>query len=274
MAASKRWSVMLLACALTACGGGSDGSGPAPLPTTTAPAAGTLGDGRLNELLEWARASQNAPALAAVVIRRGQVIERGAVGLRSADASVRVTLDDQWHIGSITKSMTSTLAALMVEDGLITWDTRPIDVWPQMASRIHSGFRDVTLRQLLSHSSGMKRDDEFGPAADNAAGTLMQKRLAWDEELLSQRPEFTAGTYSYSNVGYVVAGAMLETRAQTPYETLLTNRVFLPLGMTRSAFGAPGTAGALDQPLGHVSRSSGFDPVPVGPGADNIMAMG
>ncbi len=50
--------------------------------------------------------------------------------------------------------MTSTLAALMVEDGSITWDTRPIDVWPQMAGSIHSGFRDVTLRQLLSHSSG------------------------------------------------------------------------------------------------------------------------
>src|SRR5688572_3991477 len=121
MAASKRWSVMLLVVALAACGGGGDGSGPAPLPTTTAPAAGTLGDGRLNELIEWARASQNAPALAAVVIRHGQVVERGAVGLRSTDATVRVTTADQWHIGSITKSMTATLAALLVEDGLITW---------------------------------------------------------------------------------------------------------------------------------------------------------
>jgi CubicO group peptidase (beta-lactamase class C family) len=273
MANRRPWPVMLLVVALAACGGGGDGSGPAPLPTTTAPAAGTLGDGRLNELIEWARASQNAPALAAVVIRHGQVVERGAVGLRSTDATVRVTTADQWHIGSITKSMTATLAALLVEDGLITWDTRPIDVWPQMASRIHAGFREITLRQLLSHSSGMKRDDEFGPAGDSASGTLTQKRLAWAEELLSQRPEFTAGSYSYSNVGYVVAGAMLETRAQTPYETLLTTRVFAPLGMTHSGFGAPGTAGALDQPLGHYSRTSGFDPVPVGPGADNPLAM-
>ena len=155
MAVRTRFPVLLLACALTACGGGGDGNGPAPLPAPAAPAAGTLGDGRLTELMEWARGAQNAPALAAVVIRRGQVVERGAVGLRSADSSVRVTLTDQWHIGSITKSMTSTLAALLVEDGLITWDTRPIDVWPQMASRIHAGFRDITLRQLLSHSSGM-----------------------------------------------------------------------------------------------------------------------
>jgi CubicO group peptidase (beta-lactamase class C family) len=274
MSTRTRWPVMLLASSLVACGGGGDGMGPPPLPTPAAPAAGTLGDGRLNELIEWARAAQNAPALAAVIIRHGQVVERGAVGLRSVQGSARVTTTDQWHIGSITKSMTATLAALLVEDGLITWDTRPIDVWPQMASTIHAGFRDTTLRQLLSHSSGMKRDDEFGPAEDSAAGTLVQKRLAWAEELLSQRPEFTAGTYSYSNVGYVVAGAMLETRAQTPYEALLTTRVFLPLGMTHSGFGAPGTAGALDQPLGHYSRSSGFDPVPVGPGADNLLALG
>jgi len=83
---------MLLGCALLACGGGGgDGKGPAPLPTPTPPAAGTIGDGRLNEILEWARASQNAPAMATVVIRRGQVVEKAAVGLRSADASVRVT---------------------------------------------------------------------------------------------------------------------------------------------------------------------------------------
>jgi CubicO group peptidase (beta-lactamase class C family) len=272
---ATRWSATLLAGVLVACGGGEgdNGKGPAPLPTPTAPAAGILGDGRLNELLEWARASQNLPAMAAVVIRQGQVVEQAAVGLRSADASVPVTISDQWHIGSITKSMTATLAAILVEDGLITWDTRPIDVWPEMAGRIHAGFREITLRQLLSHSSGMKRDDDFGPAANGAAGTLMQKRRAWAEELLSQSPEFAAGTFSYSNMGFMVAGAMLETRAQMPYETLLGNRLFAPLGMTHSGFGTPGTPGVLDQPLGHTSRASGFEPVQPTAANENTLAV-
>ncbi len=265
---------MLLGCALLACGGGGgDGKGPAPLPTPQAPAAGTLGDGRLDEILEWARNSQNLPAVAAIVIRRGQVVEKGAVGLRSTQASVRVTTSDQWHIGSMTKSMTATLAAILVEDGLINWDTRPIDVWPEIAGRIDSGFRDTTLRQLLSHTSGMKRDDSYGPAANGAAGTLMQKRRAWAEEVLSQRPEFAAGTWSYSNIGFMVAGAMLEARAQTPYETLLTNRVFAPLGMSHSGFGTPGTAGALDQPLGHWSRASGFDPEQPTAANEDVLAV-
>src|SRR5262245_12846888 len=123
----RSWPAIFLSLALLACGGGEGNSqGPPPLPAPTPPAAGTVGDGRLPEILEWARSSQNAPAIAAVVIRRGQVVEKGAVGLRSASANVRVTTDDLWHIGSITKSMTATLAAILVEDGLITWDTRPL----------------------------------------------------------------------------------------------------------------------------------------------------
>jgi len=250
---------------VAACGGGGeDRAGPASLPVPTAPAPGTVGDGRLPQLLEWARASQDAPALAVVVVRRGQIAEMAAIGRRSTDNSIQVTTADRWQIGSMTKAMTATLAAVLVEDGLISWDTTPVDVWPELASSIHSGFRNATLRQFLSHSSGMMRDDEYGPAEDSAAGTLMQKRRAWSEHLLTRAPEFMPGTLNYSNVGYMVAGAMLETRAAIPYETALTTRVFAPLGMTHSGFGAPGTPGALDEPLGHWSRSSGFEPVAPG----------
>jgi CubicO group peptidase (beta-lactamase class C family) len=253
---------------VTACGGGGeDRAGPDPLPLPAAPAPGTVGDGRLPQLIEWARASQDAPALAVIVIRRGQVAEMAAIGRRSAANNIQVTTADRWQIGSMTKAMTATLAAILVEDGLISWDTTPVDVWPELAASIHPGFRNATLRQFLSHGSGMKRDDEYGPAEDSAPGTLVQKRRAWSEHLLTRAPEFTPGTMNYSNVGYVVAGAMIETRAASSWEAALTTRVFAPLGMTHSGFGAPGTTGAIDEPLGHWSRASGFEPIP--PGAND-----
>jgi CubicO group peptidase (beta-lactamase class C family) len=264
--------VAAVACLVFAgCGGGGDGgAGPGPQPLPAAPAAGVIGDGRLPELIEWARASQNAPALAVVLVRRGQIAESGAVGRRSAENTIAVTSGDRWQIGSMTKAMTATLAAILVEDGLITWETTPVDVWPELANSIHPAFRNVTLRQFLSHSSGMKRDDVFAPAEDSAPGTLMQKRRAWSEHLLTGAPEGTAGTFSYSNVGYVVAGAMIETRAGSPWETALTTRVFAPLGMTHTGFAAPGTPGAIDEPLGHISRNGGFDPVSPGSAEANI----
>ena len=271
---SRILAVAAAACLwLSACGGGGDASGPPPVPLpAAAPAPGTVGDGRLPELIEWARASQNAPALAAVVILRGQVAEMGAVGLRSATSGIQVTTADQWHMGSMTKAMTATLAATLVEDGLISWDSTPVEVWPEFAANIHPGFRNVTLRQFLSHTSGMKRDDGYDPATDSAPGTVAQKRRAWSEHLLARAPEFTAGSWNYSNAGYVVAGAMIEARTGLSWETALTTRVFAPLGMTRSGFGAPGTPGALDQPYGHWSRNSGFDPIPPGSSDADIPA--
>jgi CubicO group peptidase (beta-lactamase class C family) len=268
-------AAITISLCLSACGGGDGDGDPAPLPTPVAPAAGRIGDGRIPELVEWARAAQNAPAMAVVIVRNGQVVERAAVGRRSINNSATVTLDDRWHMGSMTKAMTATLAATLVEDGLIEWETTPIDVWPELASSIHASFRNATLRQFLSHTSGMQRDDEYGPASNNAPGTVMQKRREWTAHVLQRAAQFPAGQSNYSNIGYMVAGAMLEARGGAAWETLLTDRVFVPLGMTQTGFGAPGTSGRFDQPLGHWSRSDGFAPIDPGSAeADIPVAVG
>jgi len=267
---SRLPAAIALLVLFASCGGDQGLKGPAAKPIPPAPAAGVVGDGRLSELLEWARASQDLPAVTAVVLRQGQIAERGAVGLRSKGASVAVTTQDRWQVGSITKSMTATLAALMVEEGTITWDSRPLDVWPELANSINPGFRDTTLRQLLSHSSGMERDVAYAGADDGAPGTNTQKRRAWAEKILARAPVNPAGVQQYSNSGFIVAGAMLETRAGVSWETLLTTRVFAPLGMSHSGFGEPASPGVVDQPFGHLSRSGGYDPKP--PGSSNDVA--
>jgi hypothetical protein len=161
----------------------------------------------------------------------------------------------------MTKAMTATLAAILVEDGLISWETTPVDVWPELTNAIHPAFRNVTLRQFLSHSSGMKRDDVFAPAEDSAPGTLMQKRRAWSEHLLTRAPEGTAGTFSYSNVGYVVAGAMIENARGIT----VGNRSDHPRVRTTRhdshRFRSRRYAGRDRRTAGHISRNGGFDPV-------------
>lgn len=249
-------AVLLASSLLASCGGG-DGTGPEPLPVPPAPSAGTVGDGRLAELADWARATQDVPAMAVVLVRNGQVAESAAVGMRSTNASVAVTLSDRWHLGSMTKAMTATLAAVLVEDGLIEWETSAQQVWPEAVAQIHTDFRDVTLRQLLAHTSGMKRDSGSG----SSQGTIEARRRAWALDLLREAPQFQSGEFHYSNVGYMVAGAMLEARGGASWETMLAERVWAPLGMTQTGFGAPGTRGQLDQPLGHRSLARGFSPV-------------
>ena len=273
---SRTLAVATVSVFLAACGGGG-GSGsaeknPSPLPP---PAAGTVGDGRLDELLEWARASQDVPAIAMVMVERGQIAEMAAVGRRSLTAAAQVTTEDRWHLGSLTKAMTATLAGVLVEQSVIGWETTPLDVWPELEQTIHPGFRTITLKQLLSHTSGMRRVNDVPSHFDDAApGTRMDKRRSWTSELLREEPVAPIGMFSYSNGGYVVAGAMLETVTATPWEHLLQEQVFGPLGMHETGFGAPGTPGETDQPRGHWDRGGHFDPVTPGPDADNPQAIG
>ena len=272
----KHTSILIIASTalllLAACGGSGGGSASVtpPIPVIPPPSAGMIGDGRLDELVEWARASQGVPAMAAVIVIDDQVAEMSAVGQRTITGNETVAINDKWHIGSLTKAMTATLAGVLVDQSVITWDTRPIDIWPELDSTIHPLFRNATLQQFLSHTSGMRRGNDTPPQfGESGSGSATERRRNYAAAVLAEAPESTVGQFSYSNVGFVVAGAMQETITGTPYEILLQQQVFDPLGMLDSGFGAPGTQGQADQPWGHWDRGSGFEAVAPGPGADN-----
>ena len=265
--------LVLTSLLIVACGGGGSGSPQSNIvlpPPTPQPPIGAMGDGRLDEIVEWVRASHALPSLATIVVHQNQVTEVAAVGTRSINGSAAVTTDDKWHLGSLTKSMTATLAGVLVEMSVVSWDTTPLDVWPELDSSINPQFRTITLRNLLSHTSGLRRVNEApSKYGDLTSGTFVEKRRAFAAELLSGAPIGPIGRSDYSNGGFIVAGAMLETMMSAPYETLLQDYVFAPLGMIDSGFGAPGTAGMSDQPLGHRERVGGYEPVEPGAGADN-----
>jgi CubicO group peptidase (beta-lactamase class C family) len=120
----------------------------------------------------------------------------------------------------------------------------------------------------------MVRDADSGGFGDGAPGTTKEKRRAWAAQLLSRAAAGPRGEHLYSNVAYVVAAAMLEERSGTPWETLMTEQVFAPLGMTETAFGAPGHAGETDEPLGHRDNGSRFEAVPPGPDPNLPISLG
>ena len=78
---------------------------------------------RLNTMLQPTLAQYNLPSAAAAVVRKGALIAAGAVGTRRVGSDSPVTLEDRFHIGSDTKAMTSLLAAMLVEQGKLRWDS-------------------------------------------------------------------------------------------------------------------------------------------------------
>lgn len=239
--------------------------------------AGVLGDGGLEAVLESIRATHNVPSLAAAVVLDGSIAESGAVGLRAVDASEVVTTADRWHLGSLTKAMTGTLVGVLVEDGLLTWETTVAEVFPDLVGKIHSEYETVRVEELLHHTAGLLEDVTRAPSWSSLrtdGDPIVDSRLRFAIELLSFPPEAARGTYLYTNAGYVVVGAMLERLTGSFWEDLVTSRVFGPLGMTSTGFGAPGQPGVLSQPRGHEPQGGSWIALEPGFDADNPPQLG
>jgi CubicO group peptidase (beta-lactamase class C family) len=214
----------------------------------------------MTQAVEAIRKKHDLPALAAVVVKDGRICDRVAVGVRKWGDPTPVTTNDLFHIGSDTKSMTATLAAMLIEEGKLHWDTTIADVFPELKGKMDKQYEAVTVEQLLTHRGGVPGTP---PAtawtrAREQHGTPTQQRREFIEAVLSQPPEAAPGTKMiYSNQGYAIVGAMLEKITGTPWETLITERLFKPLHMDSAGFGPPGTTGEVDQPWGH-TRKLGF----------------
>lgn len=223
------------------------------------------------------------PAMAAVVLRGDRVVAHGVTGVRKSGDDTKATMDDLWHLGSCTKSMTATMCAILVEKGTLRWDSTLAEVFPELAPTMHADFKGVTLSQLLTNRGGVPSDLKFDGLWGKLwrfKGTPTEARHLLTEKVVTREPDYKPGTKNvYANASFAIAGHMAETAAGKPYEVLMRELVFEPLGMSSCGWGAPGTAtgeGDPDQPWGHRHEGTPVEPRPNGPdgkGADNPIAI-
>ncbi len=223
--------------------------------------------------------AQGVPA-AGVGLYAGGRTECAVAGVRALGRDTPVEVDDLWHIGSLTKSMTATLAARLVVRGRIRWDSTVGEVFGSGLPGLDPRAREITLIQLLSHRAGLPQNISAAEIAGlilrHRRASIRTQRLAFANAALSHPPRTRPGSaFAYSNAGYIVAGAMLEAVTGESWERLMAREVFRPLGLTSAGFGPPGTRGRLDQPRGHrVRLTGGLRAIEPGPTADNPPAAG
>lgn len=227
--------------------------------------------------LEAIRAKHKAPALVAVSIGTADVnrenpaglIARGVAGKRALARDADAKFDDQWHLGSCTKAMTATLCALLVQDGKLKWESSIGEVFVEQLSAIPEHYRSITLEQLLRHTSGLPgnlpADATLQMLMHSKATPERDRRVAFQIGMKQPPVSAPGEAFLYSNIGYMIAGMMAEQTAGRPYEELMQERIFTPLGMTSAGFGPPGLADRVDQPRGHRNAK----PFPPDANADN-----
>ncbi len=235
-----------------------------------------IADPSINELLEAIRKKHDLPALAGAIVNNKGLVSIGAVGVRKRGSNIPVTIDDQFHLGSDTKAMTAALVARLVEQGKLDWNLPIEKLLPKLASSMHSDLRKVTLVHLLSHHAGLAANLETAEqwAEIDKAGNLRAQRLAIAKLALSAKPTETPGkTFLYSNLGYIVAGAVIETAGDAAWEDIITKELFEPLAMKSTGFGPPGfrakplnsrsikpLPAKIDQPWPHSSDGKPVEP--------------
>jgi CubicO group peptidase (beta-lactamase class C family) len=221
---------------LSACGGGGD----AQLDEIRNPQLL-----RENEVLgEKARTSVNEGLVGVVYASQHESAEKlyhASAGRTSLQGGGALLGDEPFQLASMSKAMTAALAAHLVQQGKLRWDSTPAELLPEVAATQDPAYAQVTLAQLLDHRSGLPAMQDVAvlsellPLLAAEPGPLPQgdpgRRRLLARWMLSLAPEGRPGQdFVYSNAGYTVAGAMLEAAAGQDFEILLRQWA-RPLGM-------------------------------------------
>jgi CubicO group peptidase (beta-lactamase class C family) len=235
----------------------------------------------LTPMLEQYCEKYGLPAIGAAVIKDGRTIAIGTAGTRKSGQKIPVNAGDRFHIGSNTKAITSLLAAIFVKEGKLRWDSRLEEVFPELEKTMTPGIGSITLEKLLSHSSGMPEDkmplseklfaESWTRENDNLSDTRYWMLSRWVSQPVAAAPRTR---YSYSNMGYVMVGAMLEKVSGKSWEELVIEKVFVPLRLRSAGFGPQSLPGMIDAPLPHKTVDGKLKPMMAGPFSDNPLFIG
>jgi D-alanyl-D-alanine carboxypeptidase len=222
------------------------------------------------ELVNRTYVSNKLPAVGGATFTSTGKPDTAVLGVRKFGASALVATDDLWHIGSITKSFTSTLVGKFVERKELSWTSTMKELVGERAG----AFGDVTIAHLLGHRAGIPAalsPAVIGAAAQGAPAVIeLRRRLL--TTTFKGTPTGAPGTvFLYSNLGYVLVASILEERTGKSWEELVKAEVLDPLALGTAGMGAPGVLNELTQPRGH---RNGTTPVEPGPFGDNPPYLG
>ncbi|KAK1180405.1 serine hydrolase [Streptomyces sp. NBS 14/10] len=205
---------------------------------------------RLDEL----RAAYHVPGATLAVLADGEIHEL-ASGVLHRGTGVTATTDSVFQLGSIAKVYTATLVMRLVESGELDLDAPVVDVLPEFAVADPEATRAITMRRLLSHTSGLTCDftEDTGRGDDCLARYVeAAKGVALD------CPPGTA--VSYSSVGYNVLGRMVEVLTGQTWDAALKDRLLTPLGLEQTMT-LPEEVLRFRAAMGHLGEE-GQDPEP------------
>jgi CubicO group peptidase (beta-lactamase class C family) len=175
-----------------------------------------------------ALATWKVPGASVAIVRNDSVIYAKGYGVREIGKPTPVDERTMFAIGSSSKAFTSAAVAMLVDSGKVNLDATATTYLPGFQMYDSYATREITVRDMLSHRSGLARGELIWYGSDNSRDEIL-RRVRFLPPTWSFR-----STFGYQNIMYLAAGQIVAKVTNAPWDDFIKQRVFQPLGMTSS----------------------------------------
>ncbi len=185
--------------------------------------------GSLDQFVQTVMHDWEAPGVAVAVVKDDQVVFAKGYGVREVGGAELVDTETLFAIASTSKAFTAAAVGMLVDEGRLGWDDRVTDHLPGFQLYDPYVTRELTVRDILSHRSGLPPGDLLWYLSPHDRHEIL-KRVRGLEPTWSFRSH-----YGYQNIMFIAAGQLVEAVTDTSWDDFLRHRIFDPLGMSTSA---------------------------------------
>lgn len=180
--------------------------------------------------LKTKMAIEKIPGLAVVVVKDSTILYQNALGVKENGKVDTLNINSVFRIGSVSKGFSAVLTGILVENGLLSWNDKIVDLYREFQLSDPAQTQRITIRHLLSHTSGLPR---------HAYTNLIEDGLSFDKIITRLAGLKLIGTegryYAYQNAAFAIIEKVLESKSDSSFSSLLKSKIFDPAHMVNSS---------------------------------------
>ncbi|TXH66251.1 MAG: class A beta-lactamase-related serine hydrolase [Thermomonas sp.] len=226
------------------------------IPTKAAPALPPLDVRNFEAIAQQLVAGGRIPGLAVAIVQNGRVLSARGYGVTDARNGEPVDAHTVFRLASLSKSFAGTVTGMLVNDGMLRWDSRLTDYVPDFRLSMPDAAQQVTVADLLSHRVGLSHNAYDRDLEANADFHALTMKMA--NAPMTCAP---GQCYAYQNVAFSLVGDVVFAATGQFYSEEVTRRIFKPLGMHDASYGLEGIEASARWAKPHVRGGGGWVPL-------------
>ena len=231
----------------------------APAPRTTGlvanamPVASGFDVRQFEDMAQQLVADQRIPGMAMAIVQGGRIVSMRGYGITDTRAAEPVDTHTVFRLASLSKSFAGTMTGLLVNDGVLRWDSRVTDYLPDFHLQNEYATQRLTVADVLSHRVGLSHNAFDRDLEGNADYRMLTQKLAYAPSKC-----LPGDCYAYQNIAFSLVGDVVFAATGTFYQQEVERRIFKPLGMNDASLGLEGIEASPRWAKPHVRGRGGW----------------